>query len=939
MSLYNKIIDLQKLDEAWSRVRKNKPAAGVDGVTYDQFDADKKEELKQLQIELREHTYQSLPVKQVNLYKGEKVRSIALYAMRDKAVQQSLANELIRIYDEQFSSQTFAYRNDKSAISAVEEISEQAVSGRYPHFLKVDISHFFDNIVWDKLEAVLRRDIEEEDVLDLIRQNSCGMSLDETTGELNDKVVGIFQGSGIAPVLSNIYLMDFDRWLSSLDIYFVRYSDDMMILAEDSDRLVDLLQEIKLRLEALGLKINETKSVIGELAGGVDFLGYHFDLEGKAIPAKAEANLRDRLEMMWLTSGDISFEDKIKKVLEIVGGWEQYYRGDRDIGSIFEYVALVYAKGTDDYVLDKLAQTRENVENIYHDIAEYLANYWRRNKQWLRELHEYEQFYKVTLSAGFDMANNTVRPLVHELLKAYRQYIIREDYDLAIEIMQSYTDLAEYPQAEYWQDYASLHRKYRENTFDTMLRLGGGETDVIFHSDTAAKMQRMFIGREDLYATDAMDERGGRKVEPELRPVTEHTVKEHLAGKQTIDTFIQRPNSTVHYMVVDIDISKQVLIQISRDSEEYETYLKKALDMAIQIKNILNHLGLISYIEYSGCRGYHVWVFCNEWIPTRYANMLWEILDRKIESDDKLSVEYFPNRTRIKAGKYGQAIKVPYGVHCKTGKRSFFIDEGGNPMMDINMMIDGIAKISLSDIKQVIAAYSGTTETVEPKSVDTDISAYGEVEPEITEVLMKCNLLRYLCLKSVKTGYLTHFERLTILYVFGHLGVAGQEFVHKVMSFTINYKQQVTEHFIRKMPEKPISCAKLRDQYKQLTAESGCNCVFKRNKNCYPSPVLHAITLAPDLEGEVTLPTSRTMTKEKETKVKAELNVHSKVEELAAKIVDLKKQKRVLDKSVAKIEKELDEIFNAQGVDCMEIELGMLTRRKSGDGYEWLIEI
>lgn len=259
--------------------------------------------------------------------------------------------------------------------------------------------------------------------------------------------------------------------------------------------------------------------------------------------------------------------------------------------------------------------------------------------------------------------------------------------------------------------------------------------------------------------------------------------------------------------------------------------------------------------------------------------------------------------------------------------------------MDIDALTDTIARSSISDVKKIIATRAGVTENVERKKVDTDIGAYGDVSDSIREVLTRCSLLRYLCLKSVKTGYLTHFERLTVLYVFGHIGEEGQEFVHRVMSFTLNYKHHVTEHFIQKMPEKPVSCVKLREQYKQLTAEIGCSCVFKRSKNCYPSPVLHAIALSPDLQGDITLPTSRTLTKEKESKVMAEMNVHSKVQELASKILEFKKQKRSIDKSISKLEKELGEIFDGQDVDCMEIELGMLTRRKKNDGYEWVIEI
>ena len=119
MSLYNKIIDLQKLSAAWQRVRRNKPAAGVDNITWQQFDENSREQMKQLQIELIEQRYTPLPVRNVTLYKGQKSRVIALYSMRDKIVQQSLASELARLFDNRLSSQSYAYRNDKSALQAI----------------------------------------------------------------------------------------------------------------------------------------------------------------------------------------------------------------------------------------------------------------------------------------------------------------------------------------------------------------------------------------------------------------------------------------------------------------------------------------------------------------------------------------------------------------------------------------------------------------------------------------------------------------------------------------------------------------------------------------------------------------------------------------------------------------------------------------------------
>lgn len=123
--------------------------------------------------------------------------------------------------------------------------------------------------------------------------------------------------------------------------------------------------------------------------------------------------------------------------------------------------------------------------------------------------------------------------------------------------------------------------------------------------------------------------------------------------------------------------------------------------------------------------------------------------------------------------------------------------------------------------------------------------------------------------------------------------------MHTVMEFTLNYQYQVTERFIQRLPEKPVSCIKLRDQYKIITAEYGCSCNFRRTSNCYPSPVLHAIKNADEDISDVTMPLSRSLSKEN----------------------------------------ELENIFDQMQVDCMEIEMGLLVRRKTGSGYEWIIEL
>ena len=230
MGIYSKLIDIQKLGQAWDRVRKNKPACGVDNVTFEMFEERRREELRQLNLELKENRYESLPVKLSNIYKGDKVRTIALFSMRDKVVQQSLAYELGRIYEPLFSKSTYAYRPGQSALEALKLIEERTKNQQEQWVLKMDIADFFDSIRHDDLLQMMGKRIKEQDVLELVQTVLKAKIMDENTGELRENQLGIYQGSSCAPLLSNIYLMDYDREMEARCGFYIRYSDDIIIL-------------------------------------------------------------------------------------------------------------------------------------------------------------------------------------------------------------------------------------------------------------------------------------------------------------------------------------------------------------------------------------------------------------------------------------------------------------------------------------------------------------------------------------------------------------------------------------------------------------------------------------------------------------------------------------------------------------------------------------
>ena len=93
------------------------------------------------------------------------------------------------------------------------------------------------------------------------------------------------------------------------------------------------------------------------------------------------------------------------------------------------------------------------------------------------------------------------------------------------------------------------------------------------------------------------------------------------------------------------------------------------------------------------------------------------------------------------------------------------------------------------------------------------------------------------------------------------------------------------------------------------------------------------------MSGDVTIPSVRSVSKEKEKQIQGELNIHSKTEELALKLIEMKKQKRGVDRVIRRYEEELSSIFDHAGIDCVELEIGVLFRRKTERGYGWVIEL
>lgn len=445
MGLYSKIIDLQKLNQSWEKVKGNNPAAGTDQISCAQFDANSRMELKQLNVELYNHEYKVQPVRLVYLEKGEKVREVSLYTMRDKVVQTSIAQELHKIYEPRFSNCVYAYRSNRSAMIAAEKIEKEILSGQYTWAAKTDIESFFDRIQISVLKRKLRRIIKEDEVIELIEMELKAPVLGKS-GQLEAKTLGIYQGSSISPVLSNIYLDDFDHMIEREPVFYIRYSDDILIMGRSRDQLQNLITKIKILLEPYGLMLKDEKTLLCPLEQKIEFLGYTFDKNGKTAPKAALQRLDQSLEEVWLTQPQLSLEERLKRGAQILNGWEQYYNKKEKIQGICEFVVVVYML-RHKIQLKEFSQSRREFKNFHKDIAEYLINVWQENGWSDLILLEYEQYFQID-EPQKDLDNELDLNIKREILESFSQLFQTETQENWSELMQLYADAGRYSQAE-----------------------------------------------------------------------------------------------------------------------------------------------------------------------------------------------------------------------------------------------------------------------------------------------------------------------------------------------------------------------------------------------------------------------------------------------------------------------------------------------------------
>ena len=328
--LLEKILEKDNLNRAFKRVKANKGAPGVDGMTIDETLQWLKEHNHELTDRIRRGKYTPKPVKRVEIPKPDGgVRKLGIPTVIDRTIQQAMAQQMIPIFEPLFSDGSYGYRPGRSAKEAILKVKEYAEQG-YTHAVSLDLSKYFDTLNHTILVNLLRKEIKDERVIQMVKRYLRSGVMEN--GVVIETEEGSPQGGNLSPLLANVYLNEFGREYLKRGVPCIRYADDIVLLAKSERAAKRLLETSTKYLEGtLKLKVNQEKSRVVSVFAirNFKYLGFALGRNGGGVYVrvhpKSMKKFKDHLREYSSRRRCQSIRPSLEKIKVYVRGWMNYY--------------------------------------------------------------------------------------------------------------------------------------------------------------------------------------------------------------------------------------------------------------------------------------------------------------------------------------------------------------------------------------------------------------------------------------------------------------------------------------------------------------------------------------------------------------------------------------------------------------------------------------
>jgi RNA-directed DNA polymerase len=323
----DKVAALPTLRAAFTRVRANRGAAGVDHVTPAMFEQRLEANLTALSTALRAGTYRPQPIRRHWIPKvgTRQQRPLGIPTVRDRVVQTAVRLVIEPIFEVAFAEHSYGFRPRRGAKDALRRVDRLLRAG-YVYVVDADFQSYFDSIPHAPLRAQVQSKVSDGRVLallDAFLQQPIFEGLAQWTPE-----EGTPQGAVVSPLLANLYLDPLDHLMAAAGVEMVRYADDLVVLCRTPEDAVEALARLRRWAAAAGLRLHpdKTRVVDARLPGGFDFLGYHFERGYRWPRAKSVQKLRATLRPKTRRMPGQSLAVIIADVNRVLRGWFEYFK-------------------------------------------------------------------------------------------------------------------------------------------------------------------------------------------------------------------------------------------------------------------------------------------------------------------------------------------------------------------------------------------------------------------------------------------------------------------------------------------------------------------------------------------------------------------------------------------------------------------------------------
>lgn len=327
------------LFEAWKAVKGKNASGGIDGISVTVFEDNLETYLREISESLKLGKWIPEPYLRIEIPKKDhEKRKLGLLSVKDKIVQQAIKMLVEPYFENQFVDNSYGYRPNKGHYKAVQRTWSECKKKRYHFFLKLDIDDYFDTINHNYLAALVRRIIPDEEVTRLIML-AIQMGVVCQNLKWQDTLAGVPQGAILSPLLSNLYLNGFDKFIRSQQVGYVRYADDFVVLCtdfEEADRMLD--KATAFLRDNLQLQLN--KPTVNRTTEGIEFLGIFIREQDLSITSEKQADLKAKIDALEITPKGIRTKD-----LQSLEGITRYYA---------RIVSQDYLRSLDDYLFEKI---------------------------------------------------------------------------------------------------------------------------------------------------------------------------------------------------------------------------------------------------------------------------------------------------------------------------------------------------------------------------------------------------------------------------------------------------------------------------------------------------------------------------------------------------------------------------------------------------------